>query len=192
MILANNLTREFCSKGAVLALCGLGLLLMPGCQAETDAAVETLRHKILTDRLPSDVMSLAEANAGFEEGMKVRVVGRIFADGMSPFDRESAAFNLIELPKPGHNHEDPGDCPFCKREMQNAANAIVQVVDDSGQVLETPAERLLALEKNQDIVAEGKATKVGEFLIVNATSLHILKEDDALLLAKRIHGKLED
>lgn len=187
-----NLTQKFCLNRIPTIVCGLGLLLMTGCLAETDAGLEELRQKILTDPLPTDVISLAEANAEFEEGTEVRVVGRIFANGMSPFDGESAAFNLIELPKPGHNHEDPGDCPFCKRDLENAATAVVQVVDDSGQVLKTSAEKLLGLEKNQDIVVEGETTKVGDLLIVNTSSVHILSAEDGLLFAKRIHGKRED
>lgn len=185
-------TQAFYLKAMALFLCGPGLMFMPGCRSEPDAEVAKLRLRILTDQLPSDVMSLAELDSGFKAAKKVRVVGRIFADQMSPFDPDSGAFSLIELPKPGHDHENPGDCPFCKREMENAATAIIQIVDESGKVLNMSAEQLLELEKNHDIVVEGEATKAGEILIVNATHVHVLNSDDALLLAKQIHGKLED
>ncbi len=171
---------------------GMGLLSTAGCSPSADPGLEQLRREIITDNLPKGVLSLAEANAAFEEGMTLQVVGRIFANGMSPFDPGSAAFNLIELPKPGHSHDDPNDCPFCKREMENAATAIVQILDESGEIVQMSAEKLLKLEKNQDVVVAGQASKVGEILIVNATSLHVLDSDNALLLAKQIHEKLED
>ena len=175
-----------------LSLACLSFLLGSGCQPGPEMQMEQLREQILTDQLPSGVLSLAEATAGFEEGMQTQVVGRIFADQMSPFDPDSAAFSLIELPKPGHDHENPGDCPFCKREMENAATAIVQVVDSSDEVLKFPAEQLLELEENQDIVVRGKATKVGDVLIVSATAVHVLSAEDGKLFAKRIHEQPEE
>lgn len=182
------------SRGPHLRLlCGFSLvawtLVVAGCGPAESEGVSDIQNQILELQMPANVASLADSYAAFEEGKSVTLVGRVFSSLGSPFDPEVASFNLIELPKPGHNHDDPGDCPFCKREMENAATAIVQIVDASGQVMRPSAEKLLGLSKNQDIVVVGKVSKVGELLIVNARTIHILSETDALELARRVHGQ---
>ena len=172
---------------ATLACC-LGLATLSGCHEQSSAIPGEVRDNLLLDALPAQVLSLAEAHGAFVEGEQVSVVGRIFADTLSPFDPDAASFSLIELPKPGHDHENPGDCPFCKHEMENAATAIVHLVDEADEVLAYSAEQLLDLTMNQDVVVQGKMTKVGDMLIIRARSLHKLADEKSLELAKRIHG----
>lgn len=181
------------SAARVAACCILGISFLglfigaqTGCQ-EKGPDVEAMRQRILLKQLPSGVQSLASTEASGELG-QVAVVGRIFADQMSPFDAESAIFNLIELPKPGHDHENPGDCPFCRRDMLNAPMATIQVVDESAEIIPVPADQLLGLTENQDVVVQGTARRVGDLIIVDASSVHVLAEDDALNFAKEIHA----
>ncbi|QDV23211.1 hypothetical protein [Aureliella helgolandensis] len=159
-----------------------------GCQGEKKQSIADLRAKVLTPEAPADVSSLSEAYATFEEDKRIRVVGRIFSSLGSPFDLDTAAFNFIELPKPGHSHNDPGDCPFCKRDMENAAQAIVQVVQESGEVLKPSAEILFGLNRNQDLVVVGTATKVGDIMLISASSLHVLSPEKAAEFAERVHS----
>lgn len=173
--------------------CSACFLFLSGCQFNDGSrSFEETRSKILADQHSGDVLSLAQANAGDANGAQVQVVGRIFAADMSPFDAKTAAFNLIELPKPGHDHENPGDCPFCKRDMENAATAIVQIVDDKGEVLGISAETMLGLKRNQDIVVQGATSKVGEFLVLTASSIHILSKAEGAEFAKQIHAEQEE
>lgn len=156
-------------------------------QANLPEASE-LRSQVLRSEKPVQILSLAEAEAAYAEGLQVAVVGRIFSTLGSAFDRQAAAFHVIELPKPGHDHENPGDCPFCKRDLENATTAIVQVIDEQGQLLPAAADRLLGLQTNQDLVVEGALSKVGEILIIQSRSLYLLSSDEALQLAQRIHA----
>lgn len=189
--MTNLLRARLCSSLAVA--CAASFLFLSGCQTgDSSSGFEEIRNKILADQHSGDVLSLAQANAGDPDGTQVQVVGRIFAADMSPFDAKTAAFNLIELPKPGHDHENPGDCPFCKREMENAATAIVQIVDDKGEVLGTSAETMLDLKRNQDIVVQGATSKVGEFLVLTASSIHVLSKDEGAEFAKQIHAEPEE
>ena len=164
------------------------LPLAAGCGDAQAEAYDEVRRRVLLKVVPNDVSSLAATHLAFEEGKQVRVVGRIFSALGSPFDPDVASFNLIELPKPGHNHDDPGDCPFCKRDMENAATAVIQIVDKAGNVLKPSADKLLGLSKNQDIVVEGTATKVGDIIIVSAEAIHVLSPEHSLDFAKRIHA----
>lgn len=186
--LTKSLSRRQQLKLFAVWACGSSLPLAAGCGDSQAEAYDEVRRRVLLKDLPEDVSSLAEAHAAFEEGKQVRVVGRVFSALGSPFDPDAASFNLIELPKPGHNHDDPGDCPFCKRDMENAANAVIQIVDDAKNVLKPSADKLLGLSKNQDIVVQGTATKVGDIMMVSAKAIHILSPENSLDFARRIHG----
>lgn len=175
--------------GQLASLAAFAALLV-GCGAPPAVDTAELGKDYLSDQLPEEVRSLAESHAEFEDGMEVCVAGRIFSNLMSPFDPDSAAFNIIEMPKPGHDHENPGDCPFCKREMENAATAIVQLQDETGEVLKYSAEQLLSLSENQDVVVMGRASKVGEIMIISAEKVHALTDENASKLAVQIHEKL--
>ncbi len=183
-----TITRRHSLQRLGLLACGWGLPLTTGCGDAQSRAFDEIRRKLLVEDLPPRTLSLAEAYAAFEEGQQVAVVGRIFSTLGSPFDRDTAAFNLIELPKPGHSHDDPNDCPFCKRDLENAASAIVQVLDASGQVLKASADKLLGLSKNQDVVVAGFVSKVGDFMLISARLMHVLSQEKSLEFAKRIHG----
>lgn len=175
---------------ACLALFCLGSL---GCKPAANPMVDATRARVISSVQPSDPASLVSTYENFKgDDEEVTVVGRIFALGMDAFDRESATFNLTELPEPGHNHDDPGDCPFCKRKLENAATALVQIVDDSGEAISQPADGLLGLEKNQDVVVSGTATKVGDLMIITANSIHVLSEEAAKELATMVAAEFED
>ena len=174
----------------ILLLVSLAASCLTGCQEpEKTLNLDQLRDQVLTDKLPSAVVPIEKVYEESKEGAEITIAGRIFAADMYPFDRKYAAFSLIELPKPGHNHEDPGDCPFCKREMENAALATIQLVDESGELIEKSAEELLGLSENQDVVVDGQVVAIGEFLVVNANSIHPLSASDTKALSKQVHSK---
>lgn len=180
-----SLVGPFCRRVTFVLLTALVALPLTGCGPATPSVDLGLREKLLLEQSPTEIASLAESYAAFQPEASLVAAGRIFADKVSPFAPDTASFSLIELPKPGHDHENPGDCPFCKREMENAATAIVEMVDESGQVISGSAEQLLGLRKNQDVVVVGTATMVGEVMVIRARSLHLLSEEQAGELAKR-------
>lgn len=165
-----------------------------GCnssETSTTSAAPDLRRQLLVQQQPADVQSLKSTYADFpvdQELSEVTVAGRIYAQGMSPFDAKESVFTIMELPKPGHNHEDPGDCPFCARELKNAKIAIVRVVDAAGKTYPQSAEALLGLTKNQDIVVRGNASQIGDTLMIELQGLHLLQEAAATELATHFHG----
>lgn len=162
-----------------------------GCDDGNNLLIEQTRSRLLLDQQPASVSSIASIQHDVPADAPVTVAGRIFASGLSPFDPEQASFSLIELPKPGHDHENPGDCPFCKRELENAATAIVQITDEQGGIIPVPADRLLGLARNHDITVTGMASHVGDLLILSATKVHVLSEDAAQKLAAEIHAEAD-
>jgi hypothetical protein len=184
---------------------------LSGCSSSgtTVAPVSAaIRQQLIVEQPPVDVSSLKATYERFQatpavtehqtpeqtpeqataSDQVVTVAGRIYALGMSPFDATESVFTIMELPKPGHNHEDPGDCPFCLRELKNAKMAIVRVVDTSGKTYPQPADKLLGLTKNQDIVVQGKASQIGDTLVIELQSLYLLPEAASAELSTTFHS----
>lgn len=146
----------------------VSLCFVIGCNSE-DPRVAKLQQQYLGESLPSTAMSLASLKDQSEEMNEVTVVGRIHGGDLDAFDAKKASFVLTELPDVGHSHDDPNDCPFCKQKLANAAMAVVNLVDESGKDIEIPADKLLGLAKNQDVVVTGTSTRVDDLLVIVAS-----------------------
>jgi hypothetical protein len=122
-----------------------------------------------------DTTAMPDGPAADSSPESVVVVGRIFAGQMEPWEQGKAAFLLAELPDQGHGEgHDADNCPFCKRKAARAPTAIVQLVDDSGQVLAVDARKLLGVQSQDIVVIRGSAIP-GEHnsLVITAHNLHI-------------------
>lgn len=125
---------------------------------------------VLDPAMPAKASSLEQLLE--QDGLgEVTLVGRIYGGKLEPFDRENASFTITILPDLGHSHDDPGDCPFCKRRAENAPFAVVEIRDNSGNLIKTPADKLLDLAKNQDVVVRGTATKLDEMIVISADKI---------------------
>ncbi len=155
-------------------LCCLMLLAISGngCSSPEDVLVQQSRERFLSSELPAGLVSLASVVQSSTEGETVTVAGSIYGGDMSPFDPQESSFVMIELPEPGHKHDDPNDCPFCKRKAENAASVIVQLCDPQGEPLKIPADKLLQLSENQNVVVSGTCSRVNEMVIIRAERVH--------------------
>lgn len=169
----------------------LACLVMIGCTETENPLIEQTQQRVIRAELNDEPQSIAVAAENFSEGMQVTIAGRIFGRETSPFDEQEARFTIIELPEPGHSHEDPNDCPFCKRKRDQAALAMIQISGDDGQPIKMPANKLLNLEANQDVAVQGTCTMVGELLVLQADAIEVLDEASATELAKRFHTQPE-
>ena len=163
---------------AVLAVAMLSVLgLASGC-SRTESEMAAARAKFLLAEEPADAQGVLDLREGAVTG-DVVVVGRV--GGVSqPWSKGQALF-VISDPTAGgddgHVCTDDG-CPFCakKKEAQaeTEAIAVVQFVDDQGQVLPLDARQLFDLKVQQTVVVRGKA-KVDDLgsIILSANGLYI-------------------
>ncbi len=135
---------------------------------------------------PQDVIQLRESleQSGGQED--IVLVGRI--DGLShpTWDPDRAAFMVADLSL-HHDESDPDgapkhdadNCPFCKAKTKKELSgiALVEVVDESGNVPPIDARKLLGLSDGQTVVVRGHATldKLGT-LVVQASELFVRPE----------------
>jgi hypothetical protein len=154
------------------------LVLLLGCQSADDPAIARHRTKYLLSEEPPGAIGVLEARAQIAKPMSentapsgssstpIVLVGRIGAGPHATWDPGRAAFVITDpavAPESEHAHEaghDPENCPFCKAERKKTADttALVQVVDEQGQVLGVDARKLFSIEEDQLVVVRGNAS----------------------------------
>lgn len=145
-----------------------GLLLLAtltwGCSVSGsgtggDARVAEFKKRFVLEQEPPGAQPLSEAKETVASGATVVLIGRVGAGSHEAFDTGRAAFVVGELPSADHEGtagHDVDNCPFCKRKAAAAPTAVVQFLDDQGQVVPIDARTLFGLEKGQVVVVQGQ------------------------------------
>jgi hypothetical protein len=128
---------------------------------------------------PQSAAGPSAATTARTNQQQVLIAGTIYGGQADAFDPRRGSFTVIELLDPGHDHEDPGDCVFCKRRLENAEMAVVHLVDAAGDVIEFPASRLPGLQSGAHLLVSGEVELLGEMLVVKARQLQLLDEKQA-------------
>jgi hypothetical protein len=146
---------------------------LSGCSGSTGsqeaAWAETGRQYLLAAE-PPDARPVIELRQLVEQAGRledISLVGRI--DGLSQptWDPDRAAFMVAdtslvrdEAEQDGAPQHDADNCPFCraKTKRELAGLAMVEIVDQGGQVLPVAAQKLLGLSQGQTVVVRGDAT----------------------------------
>jgi hypothetical protein len=150
-----------------LALIAGCLAFAAGCDPNANEPdTSSLDATVILSEPPADALSLTEVKELFADEStpppaEITLVGKIDAGEFDAFEPDSATFMLSELPDEEHTGGDPDhadNCPFCKRRLANAPKAVVQLVDESGVVRTTSAEKLAGLSKDDVVTVQGTAT----------------------------------
>jgi hypothetical protein len=91
-------------------------------------------------------------------------------------DKKIAAQFAAHAKQHGGNH----NCAFCQSlAAKNAhAAAVVNLVDDQGEILRIDSRELLGLKENQTVVVRGTAKLLGgRLLVIDATGIHVPSSD---------------
>jgi hypothetical protein len=161
----------------VLGICSIGC--RPGATA--DPKVAATRERVLMREEPSGAVTFVDARSQVADRPEVTLVGRIGVPDQEPFVQGKAAFVIRdaagEVEHGGPDH-DPANCPFCKRKAsQPEAMAVVQFLDDKGEVLPIDARELFDLSENARVVVQGKAQIVEPgALVVSAERLFVTRK----------------
>jgi hypothetical protein len=157
----------------VIALTGV---LGCGSEEALDPAAWALRQRLLLETEPPAAMSLADARDAIASGSEVVVVGQI--DSEQAWQAGKAVFVIRELVEEPDAHggtgHDAANCPFCKRRRAQAPTAVVQFLDEKGNVLSYDPRTLLGLQANQVVVVRGRA-EIDELdtLLVSAEGIYV-------------------
>lgn len=149
-----------------VGLVGVSVSGSVGCDSSdsslTDSAATRATNAYVIADQPEDAVSLTQAAESLGgETKSMTLIGKIDAGDFSAFETDTATFMLSELPSDGHGTDDPDhadNCPFCKRRLANAPKAIVQIVDDRGNVIATDARELIGVDQGNRVIAVGEAS----------------------------------
>ncbi len=163
----------------LLAIAGSVVGTQTGCGKAVDPQIVAERKRLVLAEEPAGATSIADAQKNLASQSEVTLVGRIGAADHEPFEPGRASFVLSEAPAGGHNHagHDADNCPFCRHRAAEARLAVVQFVDERGEILKTDVPTLLGVEAGQVVVVQGHGQlneKLG-LLIVTAGGIHIRK-----------------
>jgi hypothetical protein len=164
----------------LLATAGSMFGSLGGCGAAVDARVAAQRKRLVLAEEPSGATSIADARKNLIVQPEVTLVGLVGAADQEAFPPGSASFVLSEAPAAGHHHgagHDADNCPFCRHRAKETPLALVQFVDEQGEILKTDAPTLLGVEAGQVVVVRGRGkwNDKLELLVVKAGSIHIRK-----------------
>ncbi|MBW3598328.1 MAG: hypothetical protein KY475_13780 [Planctomycetes bacterium] len=125
---------------------------------------------------PADAKGVAEARESAQDGDDVTVVGRIGGDH-EPFIDGAAAFTIVD-PKLQPCPAEEG-CPTpwdycCDLNLLKDNKAVVKVVNEQGQLVNSDARELLGVEELSTVTVQGKAQRddAGNLTIL-ATGIHV-------------------
>lgn len=185
--LANGLFVSILLAGCWLAVgCTARVAPPPAPQANapssTDPRVAELREKYLLAAEPSGAVSISAAKQSLESQPEFVLMGRIGVGSHDPWEPGKATFVISDAvpDKSGHASQpghDKDNCPFCKRRASAAeSTAIIQLVDDAGQVLPVDARQLLSADKDQLVYVRGRGEVNGlGTLVVSAQSIYVAR-----------------
>lgn len=179
-----NASRVCCS----FAIVPLLLLAAAGCGESTDPLIAKLQKQFLLATEPPDARTVSSIRKEFLEpadpdtpptSIDVVIRGRVNAGELPPWESGKTAFVLTDAT--GHsegNAHDPHACPFCSR---NIEDYLVQVSfrDESGELFEIDSRKAFGLKELQLLAIKGRAVLEDDVLKIDATGLHICKEDTA-------------
>jgi hypothetical protein len=153
---------------------------LAGCGGAADARIAAERKRLVLAEEPQGATSIADARKNLIVRPEVTLVGLIGAADQEAFQKGSASFVLSELPADGHHHgagHHADNCPFCRHRAKETPLALVQLVDEQGEILKTDAPTLLGLEAGQMVVVRGRGqwNDKLELLVVKAGGVHIRK-----------------
>jgi hypothetical protein len=177
-------------------VCGVSLVVgLAGCSTNSDSGpgaaaasvpaipaeeLARLRGQFFLSSAPSEVQPITEAKRVVEEKPEVVLKGRINAGKHDPWEPGKATFVITEaaIELTAHDKDpnhDSDNCPFCKRRKSAAeATAIVQFVDDKGEVLAVDAQQLLDARKDQLVFVRGAGQVNGlGTLVVNVQGIYV-------------------
>lgn len=145
--------------GCCASLAAIGIV---GCDRGTvvDSADWTeVRNRVITVERPPQAMTIEEARESAGEELELVIRGKVDAGEFDPFEPDRAAFLIRDLVSDEQHDSghDASNCPFCKRKVANAAQALVIIADGDGETVAEHAAKLLGIGKGAVLVVRGPA-----------------------------------
>jgi hypothetical protein len=187
--------RKLIVSGLLILIAAHGRLVVAADSADVAAQRSRLQLASVPQE-PAGVLATIQrlkaqpASAGQTASQEVTVTGQI--GGMPnpwsdthpdfPFFAGQASFFLLDnktasqFAHHAQHHGGDHNCTFCQRLAAKSAHtvAVVNFVDENGDILKIDSRELLGLKENQRVVIRGRAELLGgTMLVIHADGVHI-------------------
>ena len=166
----------------------LGSVFLVGCNSAKPVdpkVVQELRGKYMLAEEPADPEGVLDLRETLKQPQDVVLIAQV-GGVPDPWTKGKASFvvsdpSMASVEDDGQDHKSPGHdpatCPFCSRKLDATKGlALVQFVDDKGQVVAVDARDLFGISPQQLVVVRGRAEQdsTGN-LVVSASGLFVRK-----------------
>lgn len=158
----STLLRHFAAVAAAVAL------LAAGCGPQADDAAQKGAPSIDGSALllraePEGALDVIQVRESAADGDQVVVVGRI-GGSAHPWVDGRAAFSIVDRSLKACSDVEGDNCPqpwdyCCETDKLPGATALIQIVDEAGNLIESGAKELLNLKELQTVVVSGQAQR---------------------------------
>jgi hypothetical protein len=156
------------------------VVLVTGCGGgggDGGDGASAVDSRYLLEAEPAGAQDVIQARASAATGDDVIVAGRI-GGRIDPWIEGSAAFAIIDRSLKACSDIEGDECPtpwdYCCESDLDTAAALVQLVDESGNVVKTDARQLLGVKELETVVVRGKAVRdEADNLTIRATSIFV-------------------
>lgn len=155
-------------------------LLLGGCGESIPPEILAARQRLLLDKEPQGAISIEDARKLVADDPLVTLIVKVGNRNFENWSEQNQARFFVSEGFPGSDYNigpdhDPSTCPFCKWKWKEEDSlAVVQVVDESGNMLSVSADSVLDLNDGDVITIEGKASADDSgFLNVQLSSLYL-------------------
>ncbi len=145
-------------------------LVISGCAEKTDPRILSIRQKTVLTESPGESIPIKQAREASEKGEEFIISGKVGAHDLNQWWVDGyATFWITEAGQDQSNHggpgHDPDTCPFCRRKYKETV-AVIQSVDEKGNVIPIDAKTLFGLETGDLVTVKGKG-EIDESGILN-------------------------
>jgi hypothetical protein len=153
------------------------LSFIAGCQTSEDPKVVAYREKLVTDKQPEGVISIADARQELlekenkTEPIDVVITGWAGVRDLPAWTVPGKATLMVSEAIEGSHYNagsghDPKTCPFCKRRWKlEESMAIIECVDQQGTEIPFDAPTLLHVKEGNGMIFQGKGTLDGDGML---------------------------
>lgn len=172
------MNRQTASPARLLLVLVVALPALEGCGQSVPPEVLAIRERLLAKQEPEGAITIEQARKQVAEDPNVTLIVRVGNRNFTNWSAEKQATFYVSEGFPGSDYNvgpdhDASTCPFCKwKWKEEDSMAVVQVVNEAGDVLPHSAESVLDLAPGDTLTLQGEGT-VDEsgFLLVRLSRL---------------------
>lgn len=156
------MNRRTASQAWLLLVLPVAYLSLAGCGQSIPPELLSIRERLLLEQEPQGAITIEQARLQVAEDPGVTLTVKVGNRNFTNWSEEKQATFYVSEGFPGSDYNvgpdhDASTCPFCKRKWKEENSlAVVQVVNEAGDVLPLSAESIFNLTPGRTLTIKGQ------------------------------------